>query len=104
MTLKNRPTLVETDLSLTAADGGRLNILGKIDLHFSLENYSFCHEFIIADIDDLDGILGMDFLEQHDVKIHIAQGNLTFADQQQVQLDTDYSFSTLDPSLRLLAM
>lgn len=36
-------------------------------------------------------ILGMDFLEQHDVKIHIAQGILTFADQQQVQLDKDYS-------------
>lgn len=36
MTLKNRPVLVETDLSLTAADGGRLNILGTVDLHFNL--------------------------------------------------------------------
>lgn len=91
MTLKNRPVLVETDLSLTAADGGRLNILGTVDLHFNLGNYSFCHEFIVAEIDDLNGILGMDFLEQHDVKIHIAQGILMFADQQQVQLDKDYS-------------
>lgn len=33
----------------------------------------------------------MDFLEQHDVKIHIAQGTLMCVDQQQVQLDKDYS-------------
>lgn len=91
MTLKNRPTLVETDSSLTAADGGSLNILGTVDLQFRLGNGSFCHEFIVAEVDDLKGILGMDFLEQHNVTIQVAQGLLTFADQQHVQLERNYT-------------
>ena len=91
MNLKNRPTLVETDLTLTAADGGNLNVLGTVDLQFSLENGSFCHEFVVAEVDDLEGILGMDFLEQHNVTIQVAQGVLMFADQQLVRLEKDYT-------------
>ena len=91
MTLKNRPTLVETEASLTAANGGSLNILGSVDLRFNLGNSSFCHEFIVAEVDDLNGILGMDFLEQHNVTIQVAQGLLMFADQNHIQLERDYA-------------
>lgn len=91
MTLKNRPTLVETDLSLTAADGGRLNILGTADLHLTSGIIVFVMILLLQSLMTSMVFWGMDFLEQHDVKIHIAQGILTFADQQQVQLDKDYS-------------
>ncbi|XP_062610966.1 uncharacterized protein LOC134272813 [Saccostrea cucullata] len=86
--LENRPRLGTTDVILTAADGSNLRILGKVDLQFSLGGISFCHEFIVAEIDDLQGIFGMDFLEQNDASIQIGKGLLKIAGQQ-IQLDRE---------------
>lgn len=86
--LANRPSVGTTDVILTAADGSKLNILGKINLQFSLGGMSFCHEFIVAEIDDLKGILGMDFLEQNDVSIQVSKGLLKLAGQE-IQLDKE---------------
>lgn len=86
--LANRPSVGTTDVILTAADGSKLNILGKINLQFSLGGMSFCHEFIVAEIDDLKGILGMDFIEQNDVSIQVSKGLLKLAGQE-IQLDKE---------------
>lgn len=90
MSMPDRPKLFKTDISLTAADESNLNSLGTIDLQFSLGKLSFCHEFVVAEVDDLKGILGMDYLVQDNVTIQVAQSLLTFADQQHVRLDRDY--------------
>lgn len=49
-----------------------LNSLGTIDLQISQGNLSFCHEFVVAEVDDLKGILGIDYLVQHNVTIQVA--------------------------------
>jgi hypothetical protein len=86
--LENRPSLGITDATLTAAHGGKLNILGKINLQVSLGGISFCHEFIVNEIDNLKGILGMDFLEQIDVSIQVSKGLLKLAGQE-IPLDKE---------------
>ena len=82
MSLKNRPCLRDTDDILTAADGSTLRILGKADVQFSIDGICFCHEFTFAGIDDLKGIIGMDFLEQHDAMMRISKGLLHIAGTQ----------------------
>ena len=53
MSLKNRPCLRDTDDILIAADGSTFKILGKADVQFSIDGICFCHEFTVAEIDDL---------------------------------------------------
>ena len=63
--------------TLTAADGGCIKTYGKTKLSFKLGDTDFDHEVIIADIDELHGILGFDFLEEHDVSISVTKAILT---------------------------
>lgn len=88
MMLENRPSLSDSDDILTAADGNALQVLGKAYVQFSIDGICFSHEFTVAEIDELNGILGMDFLEQHDATIRISKGLLHIAGQQ-IQLERE---------------
>lgn len=50
-------------------------------MSFQLGDKDFTQEFIIADIDDLQGILGFDFLENNDIAVHAAKSSLEFRDK-----------------------
>lgn len=47
--------------TLTAADGSNIEIHGKIKIKFSMAGKIFEHEFIVADLHEMSGIMGMDF-------------------------------------------
>ena len=61
---------MDTSCNLTSVDGTPLAIKVKLDLQFSLDDFMFQHEFLVANI-DLPGILGLDFLEQYDITIKV---------------------------------
>lgn len=63
--------------TLTAADCGIVKTYGKsLISFFQLGDIDFTQEFIKADIDDLQGILGFDFLENNDIAVHVAKSYL----------------------------
>ena len=84
--LENKPTVLPFDYPLTAANGGDLEIVGMADLIFRLGDRIYDHRFIIAKLDEVQGILGMEFLEQYDVVIRVSQGKIVVADQS-IELD-----------------
>uniref|UniRef100_A0A8W8MB79 Uncharacterized protein n=1 Tax=Magallana gigas TaxID=29159 RepID=A0A8W8MB79_MAGGI len=53
-----------------------MKVLGKIDLEFEIGEIRFCREFIVAELGNLRGIIGMDFLENNDVIFQISRGLL----------------------------
>lgn len=65
--------LQATNLSLHTADGNSLKIIGKVQVCINIGPHSFDQDVIIAELADLAGILGMDYLEEHDVEIHIGK-------------------------------
>ena len=60
-----------TDRRVRTANGGFLNIKGTCSLTIRLDHLTFQQEFIIADIEESLGILGVNFLDQYraDIKI-----------------------------------
>ncbi|KAH3690206.1 hypothetical protein DPMN_194006 [Dreissena polymorpha] len=55
--------------TLTSANGGSLEILGKTKLDFEIDNELFSYEFLVAELDEISAILGEDFLEEFDVYV-----------------------------------
>ena len=69
--LQNKHTikLSYQPVKLTAADGSQLEISGKAKIKFRTENICYEQDFIVAKIQGIIGILGMDFLTKyHDSK------------------------------------
>ena len=46
-----------------------LKLYGKVNLDFELDNEMFSYDFLVAEIDELDIVLGQDFLEDFDVNV-----------------------------------
>lgn len=65
--------------TLSAADGSNIEILGKITLKFIMSSKVFEHEFIVAGIHEISGILGMDFLEINDAQVLIAKPEMVLS-------------------------
>ena len=63
--------LSKKTIKLTAADGSHLQIRGKVKLQFQSENLTFEQSFIIATIQGIVGILGMDFLITNDGDVKV---------------------------------
>ena len=61
-------------VKLSAANGGNVIVEGNITLNFEINNASFEYEFLVAEIEELDCILGNDFLEDFDVSIKFGKG------------------------------
>lgn len=75
---KNKLKPVST--ALTTADGDVMNVIGASHLSFSLSNHLFEHSAVVADLGDIHGILGLDFLSENDVQIDAKRGVLRFPD------------------------
>ena len=58
---------------LTTASGEQLELKGKLDLDFQIEHLNFSQSFIVAEIDEAFGILGMDFLQENNANIKIGK-------------------------------
>ena len=69
--LNQKIDIEHTDRRVRTANGGFLNIKGTCSLTIRLDHLTFQHEFIIADIEESLGILGVNFLDQYraDIKI-----------------------------------
>ena len=55
--------------TLTTADGEVMNVMGASNLVLNLDNHSYNQSAIVADLGNIQGILGLDFLAKNDVKI-----------------------------------
>ncbi|CAC5378553.1 unnamed protein product [Mytilus coruscus] len=75
---KIKPKLTEVSTILTTADGEPMKVMGASDLLLQLNNHGFIHSAIVADLGDIAGILGLDFLSKYEVTISASQGTLTF--------------------------
>jgi len=60
---------------LTGANGGEIEVYGKAKIKFDLNSTPLEHEFVIAKL-DMQGILGMEFLEENDAHIFISTSKL----------------------------
>ena len=60
-----------TDRKVRTANDGFLNIKGICSLTIQLDHLTFQQEFIIADIDESLGILGVNFLDKYGADIKI---------------------------------
>ena len=65
--------LQNTKTELHTADGNKLKVFGKVNVTLKIGSCSFEQEVVVAEIDDLTGIFGMDFLESQDVEIYIGK-------------------------------
>ncbi|CAC5378547.1 unnamed protein product [Mytilus coruscus] len=73
-----KPKLTEVSTILTTADGEPMKVMGASNLLLQLNNHGFIHSAIVADLGDIAGILGLDFLSKYEVTISASQGTLTF--------------------------
>ncbi|KAH3697894.1 hypothetical protein DPMN_085406 [Dreissena polymorpha] len=57
----NKPKLVPPRRPFIAANGEEIKVIGRCTLPFQIEHMNFEHEFLVGDIAESYGILGMDF-------------------------------------------
>lgn len=89
--------LTPISTSLAAANGSSLEQFGVVELEFSLEGMMFSSSYIVADLVDIPGILGMEFLEKNDVNIFTSKPSLKIGETE-ILLEKS---STLSKSVRL---
>lgn len=68
--------LTSADKVLYTANGNRLEIFGKGKIEFVVGNYKLEQEFIIGNLDSINGILSTDCLEKNDCDIMIQKRKL----------------------------
>lgn len=64
-------SLQKIETSLTTVDGNKLDVKGYVTLEFRMNSLKFEQGFVVAALDNLSGILGMDFLERYEGDIQI---------------------------------
>ena len=79
---RHRPTLRQSSARLCAADGGVLQVHGETTLDLLLGNKLFRVPVMIADLGDVQGILGMEFLNREACLIDAFNGKLHFPDRE----------------------
>ena len=83
--LNQKITIEPTDRKVRTANGGLLDIKGTCSLSIRLDHLTFQQEFIIADVEESLGILGVNFLDQYRADIKIKKRILK-TDQGKVKL------------------
>ena len=61
---------------LTTANGGKLEVEGWVPLSFQVGSTTFEQSFIVATIDSLAGILGMDFFKKYEGELQLGRDML----------------------------
>ncbi|CAC5367719.1 unnamed protein product [Mytilus coruscus] len=69
----DKTELQKTDTALYTADGTKLVVKGQVNVQVKLGTEIFKQNVIVANIEELAGILGMDYLETQDVEIQIGK-------------------------------
>ncbi len=67
--------------TLTTANGNPMSVMGEIGIGFKIGNRYFEQDMVVADISEIDGILGMDFLHSNDVSLNIARATMKIGDE-----------------------
>lgn len=62
--------LEEIESTMTTANGNELKVKGKCHLPIKMEHFKFKQDMIVADLDGISGILGMDFFEKNNKYSH----------------------------------
>ena len=57
-----RPSLKPVSVDLQAAEGSFLKVYGEADFQICLNGRNFLTKFVVAELDELKGILGMQFM------------------------------------------
>ena len=68
--------LIPVDIMMSTVTGENKPFIGKAKLSISLGGHTFNHEMLIADV-NLNGILGLDFMKQHNCDVMISKNYLT---------------------------
>ena len=63
--------LTPTTKNVRMADGTLLKLKGLCDLEIQLDHLLFSHQFVVADVDESMGILGINFLDTYDAEVKI---------------------------------
>lgn len=84
----NTFVLGKISTNLTTADGDPLNVAGIATIPLCIEKHFVYHSVVVADLGELDGILGMDFLTKNEVSFDISKG-LLMSPNFQVQMHRD---------------
>ena len=66
----------EVPADFRTASGSPMTVFGVVTLEFAIESRLFEHPFVIAELPDVQGILGVDFLDQNEAGIHFAKQSL----------------------------
>ncbi|CAC5387925.1 PNPLA8 [Mytilus coruscus] len=69
----DKTELQKTDTALYTADGTKHVVKGQVNVQVKLGTEIFKQNVIVANIEELAGILGMDYLETQDVEIQIGK-------------------------------
>lgn len=75
-----RPTLTPASVDLQAAEGSFLKLYGEADFRICLDQREFIVKFVVADLEELKGILGMQFLNTVACTIDVSHGRITIND------------------------
>ena len=80
-----RPSLKPISVDFRAAEGSFLKVHGEADFEICLNKKFFVIKFVVAELDELKGIIGMQFLNSIACTIDIVHGVLTI-DGTQIQM------------------
>lgn len=68
--------LEDLQTTLTTADGDLLSVKGKTDVDLCINEMEFSTTVVVAQLGDLSGILGLDFLSKYEAIMDIHAGRL----------------------------
>ncbi|XP_062598979.1 uncharacterized protein LOC134260435 [Saccostrea cucullata] len=90
--------LQRVSTELKTADGEPLQVYGQTEITFILGGREFSIPVIVAELGDLSGILGLDFLSENEVIFDLKKGVLNFPEFK-VQLESEDNLSCARVSL-----
>ena len=77
-----RPKLQGTDTNIQAAEGSTLRVYGQTLLKVDIGSKIFPVKFVVAELDDLQCILGMDFLSNNSCVIDTSNGEMNIGSRR----------------------
>ncbi|CAG2254322.1 unnamed protein product [Mytilus edulis] len=72
--------------TLVAASGGNLKVDGKVKLPFKIDGVSFEHDFVVVELDNMSGILGIDLLKTSEAQLNISKALVIMPDETVINL------------------
>lgn len=80
--VQKRPALEKSEIILVAAGGESMNVYGEVNLEVKIAGNIFCIAVVVADLEGMDGLLGIKFLGGEGCSIDVENGILTFKNKQ----------------------